>query len=133
MGETIGVGDAGPASDDEEDADRFFDEYLEGQIPKADEDDGEDDDGGDSIDSDFDEDDDEDPDIDSGSASGSCQDSAAEDDDDAESEEEGRKRKADDAALPTTHKERVKALKKKHSGSMFASAEDFEQLIADDS
>merc|ERR1711988_1381024 len=40
------------------------------------------------------------------------------------------KRKVDDAELP--RKDRVKKLKKKHAGSMFASAEDFETLLQED-
>lgn len=126
------------ANDNEED--QFFDDYLKEQMPKGDFDcDPEADDDSDDIDMDMDMDDDEDEDDDKedmegpGGSGDDDGDSAVDESSDADaSSGTGRKgkRQADEANLP--RKDRVKKLKKKHSGSMFASVEDFEQLLQED-
>lgn len=136
-------GDGG--EDNEEEADAFFDDYLQEQMPKGDfdcdadidddsddadlsgfEDDGEDDFGEPEEGSGGDDDDEE---------AGEAEEGDDDDEEDSDIEAPGGKgrkgkRKVDDAELP--RKDRVKKLKKKHAGSMFASAEDFETLLQED-
>jgi len=122
-------GDAAADDADEEDEDKFFDEYIQGQMPK----DGDEDE-------DADIDDDSDDDGSAGMASDAAEEAesdeagaepSGEDDDDSEPDDvpdrRGKKRPADG---PASKAQRIKALKKKHSGSTFASMEDFEQLLA---
>jgi len=132
--------DGGPDVQEPDEEDKFFDDYLQGQLPAGDEDDD-----GPDIDDDSDEgsDGDEGSDIEGDDDEGSDDDGSgpgADDQDDeaassSEAEEErpakgGRKRKAPEAEL--SQADRAKALRKKHSGAMFASVEDFEQLLAED-
>eukprot|EP00928_Gymnodinium_smaydae_P028346 TRINITY_DN21632_c0_g1_i1.p1 TRINITY_DN21632_c0_g1~~TRINITY_DN21632_c0_g1_i1.p1 ORF type:complete len:854 (-),score=254.54 TRINITY_DN21632_c0_g1_i1:103-2379(-) len=155
--ERAGMDDDADAPGFDEEEDEFFDEYLKGQIPKGEggDDDDEDEDPDMDDDSAFDS---EGEGAESSAGSGGASDadgasdasvagSAVEqpsdgdddDDDDEEDDEDdeeddapqrGKKRKA--SAEPASRKDKIKALKKKHSGSMFASVEDFEQLLADD-
>jgi len=124
-----GADAAADDGDEEEEEDKFFDEYIQGQMPK----DGDEDE-------DVDIDDDSDDDGSAGGASdapeGAESDEAGaqpsgEEDEDSEPddafEHRGKKRPA-----PASKAQRIKALKKKHSGSTFASIEDFEQLLAED-
>jgi len=118
--------------DDENEEDAFFDEYLKGEVP--DEDMGDDDEDGEDFD-DPDLDDDDDADF------GEGPDSEDENEGSEGSEGEdfdvalgpgGTKRKASDEDLSS--RDRIKAIKKKHgsSGSMFASIDDFQQLLDED-
>jgi hypothetical protein len=115
---------------DEQEEDKFFDEYLKGQMPK---DEGEDDDV--DIDDDSEGADSEDALSDDAEEVESDGDAEVEGDDaESTSEDEphrgrGKKRGADG---PPSKKQRIKALKKKHGSSTFASMEDFEQLLAED-
>lgn len=139
---TLGAG----GGDSEAEADAFFDEHLEGMMPPDEE-------GGEEG-PDIDDDSEGDSDM---SGSGEGGESEGDDDDDGEAGDDeekpasesgsdegesggedsvtpakGAKRKAGKAGLPTNRKEKLKALKKKHSGGLFASVEDFEQLLAED-
>eukprot|EP00927_Polykrikos_kofoidii_P028740 TRINITY_DN25009_c0_g1_i1.p1 TRINITY_DN25009_c0_g1~~TRINITY_DN25009_c0_g1_i1.p1 ORF type:complete len:892 (-),score=158.44 TRINITY_DN25009_c0_g1_i1:611-3286(-) len=128
------AGGKGNESDDE-DGDEFFDAYLQEQTPK-----GED---GDSADVDDDSDMDDDFDASESDAVSSLGEEAGGGSSDSNGSDDGEgpegsqanavgcKRKVVDAALPATRGAKLKALKKKHSGSMFASADDFEQLLAE--
>lgn len=106
----------------EEEEDKFFDDFLQGQMPQDEEEDDEED-----PDEDFAEDSEEEHEgqdaEDSGPDDAASQSSA-------EHSSKKTKRTADQAELPM--RDRIKALKKQHAGSMFASVEDFEQLLDDD-
>lgn len=123
--------DADEGDDDEGEEDRFFDRYMKDQLPKGDSDDEEDD--VDSVESsagDF-EGEDEDDGFDSADmhregdeGADGCSSS------DAEGAASREKRTAEEADLP--QRERGKRLKKKkHTGILFASAEDFDHLLED--
>mmetsp|Transcript_8173 Transcript_8173/g.22604 ORF Transcript_8173/g.22604 Transcript_8173/m.22604 type:complete len:900 (-) Transcript_8173:91-2790(-) len=127
-----GGGSGGEDKGDEED--KFFDTYLEGQMPKGgSEDEGDDEDPDMDDDSAFDDDSaaggsdaDADPLREEGEEAGDGDGSDDDDDDEDEAPAKGGKRKAE--TMPERAK-RIKAIKKKHSGSMFASAEDFASLL----
>lgn len=142
-------GDKG--EEDADEADEFFDDYLEEQMPQGDFNcDADIDDDSDDPDlDDFDEEGEDDDDGDDGEedpltkmrGEGADEDDGDSDEDDgaegADSDSDapsgtGRKgkRKANDANLPW--KDRVKAVKKKHAGSLFASPEDFETFLNDE-
>jgi len=131
--------------DDADKKDRFLDEYLEEQMPKGDygdsdididddcEEEEKDDFGSDGSSGDFD-----------GSGDGLSAGGVALDDDDgggssaSADDEEGAdasgrtKRSAGEAGLKQSGQERMKAIRRKHEGSLFASADDFEKLLQDD-
>jgi len=121
--------DAYEEADAEED--QFFDEYLKGQMPKLDQEDGEED---------IDGDEDSLEDVADGESVGAGDDfdggECAEDGNhgsapDVEGEEladGAKKRAAEEVNLP--REGQLKRLKKRHSGSIFASAEDFSHLLS---
>merc|ERR1719424_7860 len=151
----------GGDADAEEQEDRFFDSYIEDQMPKgefdcdADEDDDSDD--PDMDDSDAGSDDDDDADDEGGAGSDDSmaarikadgagsgddeEDSDPDDDDDRgdgsgggdpENEAPGGTGRQGKRKTDMTRKDKVKAIKKKHSGSLFASAEDFTSFLNED-
>jgi len=118
--------EGGQDDDDDDDAeeqkDQFFDDYLQSQMPKG----GDEEDGSQADDQDINVDDlDEDSDFDD---SDGPEESEAGDGSEEE-EDQGTKRKTDESEEEANPRKRMKALRKKHSSSVFASAEDFENMF----
>lgn len=131
-----GSGDSGEELDEEAE-DKFFDAHLQGMLPKDSDDEGGDEDPDMDDDSAFSGEGSEEegslaasePAEDGGSDAGGSSDEASET---PRRNKQGAKRKGAAEELPKDRAKRIKALRSAHSGSMFASAEDFEALLAED-